>query len=251
MTGYLEDLERLGRLREQKVLSDAEFDAEKSRILAAQRTAQAAGDEVWQDALKRPLVWGSAGVLLVVAAAIYLGTSSVSNSSAGEVAQSDPVPATAPANRGEVRLSQILKFDVPSECAPGDDLKVLIDDMRSLEPGARKATLSVGGASIHPRVQRTALKDGQSAIIAELTAPGSLAGLKVTGLRSSRFDGTQMYTTQIRFDESPDKTLRVLNGEGFDLPKVGELKSVDLENGALMLGVEGIDGGSALTCARV
>lgn len=251
MTSYLEDLERLGRLRDQRVLSDEEFEAEKVRILNAHNIAGSNPPD-WRSKLTRPVVWGPIAAMCLLGFAAFFGITSATG--AGSLADNgQDAPRKLPQTpSSDVRLSSILNFTVPSQCEPGEELKVLIDDMRSLEPGASKSTpgLSVGDATVRPLVQRIAMKAGRSATISQLSAPGSLAGLKVTGIRTSRFDGSQLFTTQIRFAESPDKVLRVLNGEGFDLSKVGDLKTVEVENGALMMGVEGIAGGSALTCAR-
>jgi hypothetical protein len=250
MSSYLDDLERLGRLREQNVLSEAEFDAEKARLLEAHRAHPPSDGLRSIPRFSRAAIARAASVVLIIIAGIYIGVSSTGQSGQPE-SPASPAPV-AQATAG-ARLSSVLRFDVPSQCTPSEELKMLIDDLRTMEPGGANATLTLPGSSapLHPQVQRVALKEGKSAIISQLAAPGSLEGLKVTALRTSSFDGGDLYTTQVRFQESPEKVLRVLNGRGFELPKVGELKTVDLEDGALMLGVEGIEGGSALTCARI
>ena len=151
------------------------------------------------------------------------------------------------------RISALLKFENPDECAYSEGLKLPLDEMRSLEPGAGQPTLSLrdGGASVHPQVQRIEVGVGAGSIVSELLVPGSWDGLRVSGLRTTRFQGTDSYSVQIRFQDDSEKVRRVLNAQGFDLPKVGELRNVELESGAgLALGVEALGGGSALLCAR-
>lgn len=260
MTDRIEALERLARLREQQILSECEFEAEKARLMEMPLVSLSNEPEL--TALAAPtwrprwlFLLGVAGLIAAIGGGVYLTTNAASVSDVqtpnGESAEQSVSASTAGSNAP--RISALLKFDNAAECAPAEGLKLLLDEMRSLEPGADQATLSLsdGGASVRPQVRRIEVGAGAGSVISELHVSGSWDGLRVNGIRTVRFPSSENYSIQIRFQEGAEKVRRVLNAQGFDLPKVSELRNSELESDAeLALGVEPIEGGSALVCAR-
>ncbi len=250
----LEALEQLGRLRDQKILSDAEFDTEKAKLLAAAdapvivpRPAFFAGG---LDRFRSRNAAIAAAVTAAVAVGAYFGLNSGLPAKPDKAAKA--TETTALASNGAatpVSLSSILKFKQPDECLPGDELKALLSDLRALEPDGASKTVTVGlsGPSLTPDVLRA---EQGTAVIARLRAQGNLEGLRVTELRSTRFDGSETQAFQIRFAETPDRVRTRLNETGFAIPKDNDLKTVDLEDGhGLVYGIERVPEGTALTCA--
>ncbi len=255
MDPRLESLEQLGRLRDLKVLSEAEFETEKARLLAhgdapPQQVAPLAL-AVRIDKLKQPRIW----VPLAVGAALMFGTyfglsSVVPGTRDPALAKSEPTSGASPTGQ-PASLSAILKFEKPEECVPGNELKALFADLRALEPGTTGRTVTAGlnGPAFKPDVLRS---EQNNAVIARIMVPGMLEGLRVTELRTTRFDGSDVQVMQIRFAESPELVRTKLNGSGFALAKPDEVKTVELEGDkGLVYGVAQIDTGSALTCSTL
>lgn len=254
MDQRLEALEQLGRLRDQNVLSAAEFEVEKNRLLSDLDQVKTADSDAstWKipESLRQNKVLIPIALSIVVALGVYLGLSSTSQIYGKKVETGENVSISKVVEKSSepIRLSSILRFERPSECAPGDELKTLLDDMRSLEPSGGSKSVSVGvkGPSVTPQVQRS---EQNNAVIAQLVAPGVLEGLRVAELRTTRFEGGDVEGLQIRFTEDPEKVKRKLNGAGFSIPAVGELKTVELEDGhGLVYGVERVPNGSSLLC---
>jgi hypothetical protein len=256
MEDRLKALEQLGRLRDQKVLSEAEFKTEKARLLAmdnvpAEPPRQVPPTTVFAK-LKQRKVWIPGALAGAVAIGVYFGLNITSSMKSGENAQLAATSKESTQADGQPpRLSAAMKFDKTSECAPGNELSAVFADLRALESNSvtKAVTVGLGGPVLPVEVMR----DEQSkAVIAMLAAPGMLNGLRVTELRTTRFDGSGAEVQQIRFAESPEQVRTKLNEAGFEIPKPNELKSVELEGGrGLVYGVEGIPNGAALTCARL
>lgn len=252
----LEALEQLGRLRDQKVLSEEEFEGEKARLLTFDE-----GSEVQSrralfatniQHLKSKRVLLPAALLTAVAIGAYFGLGSSLPAKSGKEPQADAAIAHATEGASQpASLSAILKFDRPDECALGDELKALFSDLRSLEPNGATKTVTAGlnGPTFSPNVLRA--QQG-NAVIARLITPGNLEGLRVAELRTTRFDGSEVQLFQIRFSETPDRVRSKLNETGFAIPKNDEVKTVELDDGhGLVYGVEQVPNGTALTCARL
>lgn len=257
MDRRLEALEQLGRLRDQNVLSAAEFEVEKNRLLGGSEGDKTANPDVPKrkiaEIFSQKKVLVPIALVVIVALGIYFGISSTSEIYGKKVktVENGRISKETENASEPVRLSSILRFERPSECAPGDELKTLLDDMRSLEPSgdSKSVNLGVKGPSVTPQVQRS---EKNNAVIAQLVAPGVLEGLRVAELRTTRFEGSDIEGLQIRFTEDPEKVRRKLNGAGFAIPAAGELRTVELEDGhGLVYGVERVPDGSSLLCARL
>src|SRR5690349_20427360 len=139
MTDRIEALERLARLRDQQILSDTEFEAEKARLLG---TPDIRGDDIEPQepsgrALPtKSLALGGTALALAIGGGMYLAriSSSGPNSQLAKAEKAKPSASPSVATSDAPRISALLKFDNASECAPSEDLRVLLDDMRSLEP---------------------------------------------------------------------------------------------------------------------
>lgn len=263
MIDRLEALEQLGRLRDQRVLTEAEFEAEKARLLAQPDSppqAAAAAPLPLMDyptpppareLFSKPSTWIVIAALLATAIGGYIGLSSTTIMKK----KKDGPKAGAQAGGSDVadpaaRLSAILKFDKPAECAPANDLAAVFADLRALEPAATAKSVTIGLNG--PTFAADVLRAGQgNATIARMAVSGTMEGLRVNELRTTRFDGSDAEVIQIRFSESPDRVRGRLNEAGFSIAKPNELKTVDLEGGrGLAYGVESVTGGTALTCIR-
>lgn len=264
MIDRLEALEQLGRLRDQKVLTEAEFEAEKARLLAQAdsppQSAPAAAPlplmdtaapPPARDLFAKPSTWIVIAALLATAIGGYIGLSSTTimkKTKDGDKAGAQP--GSSDSADPAARLSAILKFDKPGECAPANDLAAAFADLRALEPATatKSVTIGLNGPSFAADVLRA--QQG-NATIARMVVSGTLEGLRVNELRTTRFDGSDAEVIQIRFSESPDRVRGRLNEAGFSIAKPNELKTVDLEGGrGLAYGVESVTGGAALTCIR-
>ena len=142
------------------------------------------------------------------------------------------------------------RYVSPPFCS--NPLSTLLGDMRLLEPTESTASINIGidGPSVEADVVR--VEQGGGAVIARVETSGNWIGLRVSELRTTRFEGSDIESFQIRFRENPDRVRNQLNEEGFDLPEIDALTTVELEDGkALVYGVERVEGGSSLTCARI
>ena len=254
MNSRLESLEQLGRLRDQKVLSEGEFETEKALLLSH-------GDEVESDPARPSFAKllqgpnrkrGLIAVAVAVAIGAYFGLTSGLPTNNGKAAPADATSAQATTAAAQPpSLSAILKFDRPDECEAGDELKALFADLRALEPNgaAKSVTAGINGPSFKPDVLRA---EQGNAVIARLLASGSLNGLRVTELRTTRFDASDAQVFQVRFAETPERVRSKLNETGFTIPRPSELKTVETDDGhGLVYGVEQVSSGSALTCASL
>ncbi|MCB2062978.1 MAG: SHOCT domain-containing protein [Novosphingobium sp.] len=256
MDERLEALERLAVLRDRNLLSDAEFEAEKARIFSADGNKTSLSDPKPVKLPNRKLHF-LLGAILVVAAigagVLVSRETGVDEPETEETAE----PQTASSNQDSggnspVRLSAILRFENAKECRPADDLGTLLSDMRSLSPDDKSGpiTLGVDGPEVRPVVQEVTSGNGNAAIIAQLVAPSTWEGLRVTELRTSRYADSDIESFQIRFKETPDKVRRKLNEAGFDLPETGKLATIERADGhTLMVGIERVQGTTSLLCS--
>lgn len=249
-------LERLGRLKEQGALTQVEFDAEKSRLLArGDDNDVEAKPEVlgWLGPYRRHVPWAIALIAVLVATSALFGGSLIS--AAGKPEEKLPSASErAPTEQSRPPKAQPivnLSFDVPSNCAPEGALADVLTAMRSLEPSPQPVELPTEAlGQLAVRVQRVNPEATKGVVIAEADLQSRLEGLTVVALRTSRF-GEDVLTTQVRFKESAERVRKTLNAKGYDLPAIGELRPGEIdEDKAFVIGVEEFSLGSALTCAH-
>lgn len=260
MADRLEALERLARLKASGILTLAEFEAEKARILGdagvepqgpvragepPSRSLQAAP---WRTFLSRPwLLGGGALALLAGALLAYVVVGDVRSATRAQRVERSAAPK-APAGAA-VALGSLLSFRDASTCTPGQGLEDLIGAMASVRGSsnpAADASIRVAGLeeAVVPTISRPAGAEG--ATIIQIPMRGTWQGLHVTRLHTATWGKDDVTTLQIHFDDPVDETRSVLRQIGFPLGRAGELQKA----GQALVGVEAVPGGSALTCAR-
>ena len=258
MDERLEALERLASLRERNVLTEAEYEIEKSRLLGGQSIYDRKDDPAELDAgctnRKR---WALGGILTLIAigGGVMFAASPSGETLKGMGTGTRDAQAIKGAKQAQapIRLSAILKFEDAHECRPADELQTLLSDMRSLNPNDDPGTITVGvdGPAVQPTVQ-DASGEGASAVIAQLIAPSTWQGLRVSEIRTTRFADSEIETFQIRFKEAPERVRRKLNDAGFELPELGKLATREREDGhTLALGLERTEGATTLLCSTI
>ncbi len=263
MTDRFEALERLARLRELNVLTPEEFAAEKARILSADEPASSAGPMVEPADLpddeagrKKWLPWAIGGGVAAVAGAAlaYSTMTELKDFPSKEADAGTPGVEQAELDQsGNADLQSLLQFEDPKKCELGEKLKTLTSRMAAQQEGSGAATVAVPDFEepLKATLGRADAEEGEGgATIVAIRMPGEWNGLKVTGVRTVRWTGSEVLSLQIRFSETAEKVRRVLNAEGFTLHEVAELKDVG-SGPSVLIGVENTSDGSALTCARM
>ena len=259
MDARIEALERLARLREQNVLSEAEFEAEKARLLTEHNEGPV-GEQVLSGGRfggeqRRLIFYGLGAISISIAIGVWI-VSPVEISGMYADQGSDKAVGRESKRMGQdpsVTLTPVLDFDNAAQCLPSKNLQDLFDEMSSLKPESERRfiTLPAVGGTLEAKGTRVATGAAAGAVVTEISAPGSLDGLRVNGLRTVTFPGGAFYSLQVRFSDGPGPVQRVLVNQGFDLPRVGDLKAIEPESGSsVVLGIEPVDGGTALTCAK-
>ena len=264
MVEHLEVLERLARLRENGVLSDEEFAAEKKRILEGADWRQPDKVTLGKSpapgrfgAWLRKRRWalaGGAGALAVGGLLAYLILLDVNDAA---IAEKDGNAVAPKAKDGDEEgsgrdLTSLIAFNDPAKCVSGEALRTLVGEMAARQPGGTPAPVEVPGTDerLSPGVRNMSVEGSRTgAVVAQLPLDGTWQGLRVTALRTVSWPGTEIRTMQLRFNATPDQARRILNEQRFELPPVGETRRAALDgNRVALLGVEDVPGGAALTC---
>jgi hypothetical protein len=255
-----EKLEKLGALRNAGVLSEDEFAAEKRRILgeaegaggpepAESIPAEAAQAEPWWKTRRRPLALVAGAVVLGVLFSILVMLDIFGRDSGktGERSASAKSEAKSEASQAE---SADLAFDKPSECRPGGALRQVLEKLNALAPGAEaESPIAVPGLEVPivPRVESLGGGGPGQAVAAQLAVSAPWQGLTITHLRTVRWPGGTA-SIQLRFAEDAATAHRSLKAAGFPLAKVGEVQSVPSDGRQVVIGLEEVPEGTALTC---
>jgi hypothetical protein len=171
-------------------------------------------------------------------------------------------PPAAPAPRAPpqpVDLGSALELGRLTDCSQSPALASLLEQMVRTDPrtfeSRRGGPISVPGYDrpITPTFERRR-EVSQGADMREVTAdldlPGRWHGLLVTGLRRYFHEESDVAAFAILFAEPPARVRETLVRQGFRLPRAGEFRVLDEnEVSSIMIGVEPVDGGAALTCA--
>ncbi|HYN46678.1 MAG TPA: hypothetical protein VES64_08310 [Allosphingosinicella sp.] len=168
-----------------------------------------------------------------------------------------PPPTPAPADR--VDLGSALSLDRLADCAREPALASILEQMVRIDPQSfesrRGGPISVPGYAqpITPTFERRremAHNSDIREVTADLDLPGRWHGLAVTGLRRSFYEESDVASFEVRFAEPPERVRDTLVRHGFRLSPVGEFRELDEGEGITMvIGIDRIDGGAALTCA--
>jgi hypothetical protein len=259
MTDRLEALERLARLKASGILTLAEFEAEKARILgesvvesqgavgAVEPSAQRSQASYWRTVRNRPWLVGGALALGAGALLAYVVVGDVRSATRGKRVERPTAPKAVPGSTAP--LASLLSFRDASSCTPGQGLEDLIGAMTSMRGSsnpAADASIRVAGfeEAVVPTISRPSGAEGVA--IVQIPLQGSWQGLHVTRLQVATWGADDVTALQIHFDEPVDEARSVLRQVGFPLGRAEELEKA----GQALVGVEAVPGGSALTCAR-
>jgi hypothetical protein len=266
MTDPFDALERLARLRDQNVLSDEEFAAEKARILKGlvhPGDAPAAGTRPFP--LLRgfgPNGWIPAGIAAALAGGAVLAffvwsdidsASTREREGEGDGARRNVVAKSA--STRPVSLATVIKFANGATCAPSEGFGEVISQMRAaagVQNAAADSAIRLLGVeeAIVPEVIRS--ESGALPVtLVQIQVEGDWNGLHLRAVKTAIWGTKDVSTLQLRFSEPAEQTRSLLRQLGFKLDKIGELAAVEgADGGYSMVGVEALDEGSALTCAR-
>lgn len=283
MSDWIEQLERLTRLHKDGALTDAEFAAQKARVLEGQAAAEAqqadsaqpaapvaAGYEGGYETSARPrwplLAGIGAVVAVVIGGAAWFGAGIVpdsgltqpgavatASSSGAELATDAATPAPTP-----VALDGTLAFSSASLCQAGDTLERVYKKLEAgMDLGSGRG-LTVALDAYDTPLSITGKngkdKDGAETASAEVRFPAETSwhGLKLSRITTSRYyppesDGSD--TRTVNFLEPPEKVKKTLARLGFGVPVAPDYAPIDSGEGCGgAMQIEKRDGGSALVC---
>lgn len=265
MTDPLDALERLARLRDQGVLSDEEFAREKARILQglAQTVAPptAAGDRLGTF-LRRlgSTKWVTAGLAAALVGGAVLAFfvwSDIDNASTREPSGNGTGRKVAgkSASVSPASPATVIRFEDSANCAPSEGLGEVIAQMKSaatVRNAAADSPIRLLGFQemLSPDVKRSDSGSGPVTLV-QIPVEGDWNGLRLRAVKTSIWGERDVSTLQLLFSDPAEQARSMLRQLGFKVGRVGELTAVDSPGGGYaMVGVEAVDGGSALTCAR-
>jgi hypothetical protein len=165
--------------------------------------------------------------------------------------------AAAPRAPEPADLGALLALGGLSDCSRSNALAAVLEQMVRIDPDTfesrRGGPINVPGHDqpLIPTFERTREIEGNAdirAVVADLDLSGRWHGLSLIGLRRSFYEESDVGAFQLRFAESPERVRDVLNGHGFRLPPVGQVRAIDQEGITTSLGIERDGDGAALTC---
>lgn len=279
MADWIEQLERLTQLHKNGALTDAEFAAQKAKLLAAQDAPQAppvmpAPVTDWHDvhaaperggALPKAVIFGVPAAL-VIALAAWFGASLVKPGpdkelagGAGAAASDGALAAATPTQEAAlpVALDGTLRFAAADQCKAGPVLEAIykkLDAAMDLGSGkgvtvkldAWDAPLGVWAKSVTDQTEMTT-QDAAIKFPAEATWHG-LHLSRLTTHRISPAESDSSYTRSISFLEPADKVQMTLARLGFGAPREPDYAPLEDEACVGSAQIVALNGGSALSC---
>ena len=286
MADWIEQLERLTRLHTSGALTDAEFAAQKAKLLAAQDLPQTPARTPpvmpapltdWHDAhpvperggaLPKAVVFGVPAAL-VIALAAWFGASLVrpgpdkeltGSSIATPVASDDAAAMATPTQDAPlpVALDGTLRFAAADHCQAGPVLEAIYKKLdAAMELGSGKGvTVKLDAWDVPLGVWAKSVTD-QAGTTTQDAAVKFAAATTWHGLRLSRLtthrvsppDSDSSYARTISFLEPADKVQRTLARLGFGAPREPDFAPLEDEACGGAAQVVSLNGGSALTCS--
>lgn len=284
MADWIEQLERLTNLHKAGALTDAEFAAQKARLLAAQdqpaappvetqppapvaEARYAEYDEPVRGGVPKLVLFGLPA-LLALGAAAWFGSTLVSSKTdpeltgAGAASGIATEAAAAVATASEeapmpVELEGSLTFAAANQCTAAPTLEQIykkLDAAGNLGSG-RGMSVTLGSFETPLAIQAKANtdKEGIESKEASLRFPENTTwhGLRISRLTSlttivPESDGG--YQRTMTFLESPDKVQRTLARLGFGAPKAPDYAELTDEGCGGSMQVTAVAGGAALQC---
>lgn len=273
MSDWIEQLERLTRLHKEGALTDAEFAAQKARLLESQNAPSAAAEPMeYDDGVyeaprpKWPLYAGLAAVAaVVIGGAAWFGSGIVPGrelpAAAASPTASAPVaePSVLPTEAAvPVALDDTLSFSAAADCKAGDTLERIYKKLAAgMDIGSGQGlTIELEGfaAPLQIVAKNGKDKDGADTASADVRFPQGTTwhGLNISRVTTSRYyppesDGADSRT--VNFLEPVDKVRRTLARLGFAAPAAPDYTPIDEGQGCGgAMQIEARPGGSALVC---
>lgn len=266
MSNRIDQLERLTRLHQSGALTDAEFEAEKARLLASAPGGQGGDDFADKGKSRLPLLAGVAVVAAVVAGAAWFGAGILPERKVAEpVAAATAIPTgfdlatdAAMATPVPVALDGTLEFAQPAQCQAGHTLERVY---KKLEAGmnlgsGQGLTITLDAFADPLQIAAKSRKDQYQAEVADaqirLPEETTWHGLKVSRITTSRYyppDSDGSDTRTINFLEPAVKVRQTLARLGFNAPLAPEYRLMEKPgscDGSMQ--IEPREGGSALVC---
>lgn len=274
MSDWIEQLERLTALHKSGALTDAEFAAQKAKLLeskdqAATAHAPTAGPDWEREAAaegglpKWVLIGVPAAVLL--AGAAWFGSTLVGGGPDPEISASATATdaALAMATPSEtppmpVALDGSLKFGSPSQCAATGALEAVykkLDTASELGSGrGMTIKLDAWDNPLALTAKSSTDKDGIETRDAWVKFPEATTwhGLKLSRVTVQSItvpDSDGSYTRTVNFLEPADKVQKTLARLGFGAPKAPDFAELSDDACGGGMQIVSLDGGSALSCS--
>lgn len=270
MSDWIEQLERLTALHKSGALTDAEFAAQKAKLLEAKDQAPAAPEPEWE-AESAPAgglpKWALVGVpaAVLLAGAAWFGSTLVgggpdpeisASATATDAALAMATPSEAPPM--PVALDGSLKFGSPSQCAATGALDAIYKKLdTSAELGSGKGMtvkLDAWDAPLALTAKSSTDKDGIETRDAWVKFPEATTwhGLKLSRVTVQTItvpDSDGSYTRTVNFLEPADKVQKTLARLGFGAPKAPDFAELSDDACGGGMQIVTLDGGSALSCS--
>jgi hypothetical protein len=250
----LEQLERLGRLRDSGALTEDEFQQQKAQLLA---TKPAAWRALWPWAL---------AVAALAAVALYFVTRNRATDTAS-MSQTDSRVEQFANNLNSAQSAQVPqlkaspppvevnpRFSVAGGCRFAPELERAFDGMIFYDEQRqrfRPRAVDIAGLRLTPALTTEpdvgGPEPGDRAHISSVRIPTSVTwnGLQLRGLRAS--SGFESSDRGLLFQDSPARVRAVLQSKGIRFPRSGDLR-IPSDGCQAALAVEARGTGSALVC---
>jgi hypothetical protein len=273
MSDWIEQLERLTALHQSGALTDAEFAAQKAKLLEAKDQAAAAPAPAEWEAEPVPAgglpKWALIGIpaAVLLAGAAWFGStligggpdpeiSASASASPNDAALAMATPSEAPPM--PVALDGSLKFGSPSQCAATGALDAIYKKLdTAAELGSGKGMTVKLDAWDNPLALTAKLstdKDGIETRDASVRFPEATTwhGLKLSRVAVQTFtvpDSDGSYIRTVNFLEPADKVQKTLARLGFGAPKAPDFAELSDDACGGSMQIVTLDGGSALSCS--
>jgi hypothetical protein len=241
------------------VLSDEEFAAEKRRILdgpdsgppqefAEPEFPSRVQQDPWWKNKRRMIALVGGALALSLLFSILVSLDIMGRNSDRSTQKADA--AKAPKEDGPDVATGELTFEKPGECRPGGALRQVVEKLGALAPSQEaERPIEFPGLKerVTPRVETVSASGSSEGVAAQLAVSAPWKGLTVTHVRTVRWpNGTSSF--QLRFAEGPADTHKALKAAGFSLNKVGEVQNIASDGRQIVVGIEEVPEGTALTC---
>lgn len=274
MSDWIEQLERLTALYKSGALTDAEFAAQKAKLLEAkdQTAAAPAPEPDWEPepapagGLPKWALFGVPAAVLLAGAAWFGSTlvgggpdpeiSASASASPSDAALAIATPSEAPPM--PVALDGSLKFGSPSQCEATGALEAIYKKLDAAgELGSGKGMTVKLDAWDNPLALTAKVatdKDGVETRDASVKFPEATTwhGLKLSRLTIQTVmvpESDGGYTRTVNFLEPADKVQKTLARLGFGAPKAPDFTELGGEGCGGSAQIIDIAGGSALSCS--